>query len=182
MKKARYPLRGLVACAGISDGGSSLDFPMERTKRLLDVNVAGTFACVQAAANIMQRSPDVSASIVLIASMSGHVSNKGVDTAMYNASKAAVLQLTRSLAAEWGSRPGIPLIRVNSISPGYIETRMTEQTLSEPGMRELWEGDNMLNRLSYADEYRGPIVFLLSDASSFVTGADIKVDGGHTAW
>lgn len=101
---------------------------------------------------------------------------------MYNASKSAILQLTRSLAAEWGSRPGMPLMRVNSISPGYIQTRMTEQTLLRPGMKELWEGENMLNRLSYADEYRGPISFLLSDASSFVTGADLRVDGGHTAW
>jgi len=100
---------------------------------------------------------------------------KGVDTAAYNASKAAVLQLTRSFAAEWGSRPSSPLIRVNSISPGYIRTRMTAETLAEPGMEKLWEEDNMLNRLSYADEYRGPIMFLLSDASSFVTGADIKV-------
>ncbi|RYD29700.1 MAG: SDR family oxidoreductase, partial [Verrucomicrobiaceae bacterium] len=82
--------------------------------------------------------------------------------------KAAVHQLARSLAAEWGSRPNQPLIRVNSISPGYIRTRMTEDTLAEPGMEKLWEEGNMLSRLSYADEYRGPIVFLLSDASSFV--------------
>lgn len=107
---------------------------------------------------------------------------QGVDTTAYNASKAAILQMARSLAAEWGSRPGYPLIRVNTISPGYIRTRMTEETLSEPGMEQLWSEENMLSRLSYADEYRGPILFLLSDASSFVTGADLKVDGGHTAW
>lgn len=59
---------------------------------------------------------------------------------------------------------------------------MTEETLGEAGMERLWEEGNMLSRLSYADEYRGPVVFLLSDASSFVTGADISVDGGHTAW
>lgn len=59
---------------------------------------------------------------------------------------------------------------------------MTEETLAEPGMEKLWEEGNMLSRLSYADEYRGPIAFLLSDASSFVTGSDLKVDGGHTAW
>lgn len=76
MASARYPLRGFVACAGISDGGASVDFPMDRFKRLLDVNVAGTFACAQAAAKIMHKNVDISASIVLIASMSGHVSNK----------------------------------------------------------------------------------------------------------
>lgn len=59
---------------------------------------------------------------------------------------------------------------------------MTADTLGEPGMEKLWEEDNMMCRLSYADEYRGPIVFLLSDASSFMTGSDLRVDGGHTAW
>lgn len=59
---------------------------------------------------------------------------------------------------------------------------MTEETLAEPGMEELWQDGNLLNRLSFPDEYRGPVVFLLSDASSFVTGTDIKVDGGHCAW
>jgi NAD(P)-dependent dehydrogenase (short-subunit alcohol dehydrogenase family) len=93
-----------------------------------------------------------------------------------------VLQLARSLAAEWGSRIGSPSIRVNSISPGYIKTRMTSETLSEPNREKEWSEDNMLNRLSTADEYRGPAMFLLSDASSFVTGSDLRVDGGHTAW
>jgi NAD(P)-dependent dehydrogenase (short-subunit alcohol dehydrogenase family) len=93
-----------------------------------------------------------------------------------------VLQLARSLAAEWGSRIGSPSIRVNSISPGYIKTRMTSETLSEPNRKKEWSEDNMLDRLSTADEYRGPIMFLLSDASSFVTGSDLRFDGGHTAW
>ena len=93
-----------------------------------------------------------------------------------------MVQLARSLAAEWGSRIGSPSIRVNSISPGYIKTRLTQDTLSEDGREKEWSEDNMLNRLSTADEYRGPIMFLLSDASSFVTGADLRVDGGHTAW
>lgn len=75
MENARYPLRGLVACAGISDGGPSVDFPLDRVKRLLDVNVAGTFACAQAVGKIMSKMPDVSGSVVLIASMSGHGSN-----------------------------------------------------------------------------------------------------------
>lgn len=92
------------------------------------------------------------------------------------------MQLARSLAAEWGSRSGTPSIRVNSISPGYIKTRLTSETLAEPGREKEWSEDNMLNRLSTADEYRGPAMFLLSDASSFVTGSDLRVDGGHTAW
>lgn len=118
----------------------------------------------------------------MIASMSGHGANKGVDTTAYNASKAAVQQIARSLASEWGSNVSMPSIRVNSISPGYIQTRLTEETLERPGIKDLWESDNMLKRISTVDEYRGPVVFLLSDASSFITGTDLRVDGGHTAW
>lgn len=111
-----------------------------------------------------------------------HREIQGVDTTAYNSSKSAVVQMARSMAAEWGSRIGYPSIRVNSISPGYIKTRLTSETLSEPNREKEWSEDNMLNRLSTADEYRGPILFLLSDASSFVTGADLRADGGHTAW
>ena len=80
ISKVRYPLRGFVACAGISDGGPSVDFPIERFQRLLDVNVAGTFACAQAVARIMHEEQALSYSIVLIASMSAHVSNKVCST------------------------------------------------------------------------------------------------------
>lgn len=93
-----------------------------------------------------------------------------------------MLQLGRSLAAEWGSRVGYPQIRVNTLSPGYIKTALTVGALEKPNREQEWSADNMLNRLSWADEYRGPVMFLLGDASSFMTGADLRVDGGHTAW
>lgn len=179
--KTRFPLRGLVTCAGISGGGPTVDFSVEEARRIVDINLAGTFLCARAAAREMIKS-DVTGSMVFVASMSAHGSNKGVDTAAYNASKAAVVQLARSLAAEWGSRINSPVIRVNSISPGYIKTRMTSETLSEPNREKEWSEDNMLNRLSTADEYRGAVTFLLSEAASFVTGADLRIDGGHTAW
>ncbi|KAH8588909.1 oxidoreductase [Bisporella sp. PMI_857] len=179
--KTRFPLRGLVTCAGISGGGPAVEFSVAEARRIMDVNLAGTFICAQAAAREMIKR-DVAGSMVFVASMSAHGSNKGIDTAAYNASKAAVVQLARSLAAEWGSRVGSPVIRVNSISPGYIKTRMTSETLSEPNREKEWSEDNMLNRLSTADEYRGPVMFLLSEAGSFVTGADLRIDGGHTAW
>ncbi len=76
----------------------------------------------------------------------------------------------------------MPLIRVNSLSPGYIRTPATTESLSKPGMESQWTGDNMLYRLSLVDEYRGPVLFLLSDASGFMTAADLRVDGGHCAW
>lgn len=135
---------------------------------MMELNVTGTFAVVQAIALEMKKA-DVSGSIVLVASMSGAVVNKGVDMAAYNTSKSAILQLTRSLAAEWGSRKGMPLIRVNSLSPGYIRTVATEEALAKPGMETQWTGDSMLYRLSTVDEFRGPAMFLLGDASSYMT-------------
>ncbi|KAL1852837.1 hypothetical protein Daus18300_012000 [Diaporthe australafricana] len=175
------PIRGLVACAGVSDNGPAADFPVESFRRLLDINVTGTFAVAQLISKEVIKT-GLSASMVLVASMSGYVSNKGVDTAGYNSSKAAVHQLARSLAAEWGSRVGIPLIRVNSLSPGYIRTDATTEALQKPGMEAQWTGDNMLYRLSKVDEFRAPVLFLLGDGSSFMTAADLRVDGGHCAW
>lgn len=177
----RYPIRGLVGCAGLSDNDPAHEFSVARFRRMMELNVTGTFAVAQAVALEMKKA-DVSGSIVLVASMSGTVVNKGVDTAAYNTSKSAILQLTRSLAAEWGSRKGMPLIRVNSLSPGYIRTVATEEALAKPGMEEQWTGDSMLYRLSTVDEFRGPVMFLLGDASSYMTGSELRVDGGHCAW
>ena len=99
--------------------------------------------------------------------------------APYNASKAGVLQLARNLAAEWGEHN----IRVNTISPGYIVTDMVEQLFIEyPERRTEWPKHQMLGRLSKPREFRGAAVFLISDASSFMTGADVRMDGGHAAW
>ena len=87
--------------------------------------------------------------------------------------------MARNLASEWGEYG----IRVNTISPGYIVTAMTEQLfLQYPERREEWPKQNMLNKLSKPEDYRGAAVFLLSDASSFMTGADMRIDGGHAAW
>ncbi|EYE90302.1 short-chain dehydrogenase [Aspergillus ruber CBS 135680] len=129
----RYPLKGLVSCAGLSLNGTSTDFPAASFCRMLDINVTGTFLVAQATAREMAKTRSTG-SMVLVASMSGYVSNKGVDTAGCNAPKAAIYQLTCSLAAEWGSRVGIPLIRVNSLSPGYIRTAATAEALQKPGM------------------------------------------------
>ncbi|PYI06057.1 short-chain dehydrogenase, partial [Aspergillus sclerotiicarbonarius CBS 121057] len=177
----RYPLKGLVACAGLSRNGPSTEFPASSFRRVLDINVTGTFLIAQAVARELTKA-NTTGSIVLVARMSGYVSNKGVDTAGYNASKAAVHQLTRSLAAEWGSRVGIPLIRVNSLSPGYIRTAATAEALQKPGMEAQWTGDNMLFRLSTVDEFRAPVLYMLGDGSSFMTGTDLRVDGGHCSW
>lgn len=97
----------------------------------------------------------------------------------YNASKAAVIQLARNLAAEWGTHG----IRVNTLSPGYIMTEMLQNLFIDfPHRKEQWPKENMLGRLSLPHEFRGAGVFLVSDASSFMTGADLRIDGGHAAW
>lgn len=133
---------------------------------------------------------NVPGSIVLIASISGHISNRGINTAAYNASKAGVLQLARSLAAEWGHAqntfPGVtgekgggvvvvdrgvyPCIRVNTISPGHIDTPLSAGA-RERGLESEWEGQNMLGRISVVEEYRGAVLFLLGEAGSYVTGS-----------
>ena len=90
-----------------------------------------------------------------------------------------MLQLSRNLAMEWGPYN----IRVNTISPGYIVTAMVEKLFVEyPERRDEWPKQNMLGRLSTPNEYRGAAVFLLSDASTFMTGSDLRMDGGHAAW
>ncbi|KAJ4205869.1 hypothetical protein NW759_014502 [Fusarium solani] len=176
----KKPLRGLVSCAGVSDNGPATEFPVNSFRRLFDINVTGTFAVAHQMAKEAIKS-NLSMSLVFVASMSGYVTNKGVDTAGYNSSKAAVHQLTRSLAAEWGSRVNIPLIRVNSLSPGYIRTDAKAEALQKPGTEAQWVGDLMLNRLSTVDEFRAPVLFLLGDGSSYMTGADLRVDGSHCA-
>lgn len=97
----RHPIRGLVSCAAISGESDACDYPVNVFRRILDVNITGTFLIARAVAKEMHKA-HVTGSIVLIASMSGHVSNKGINTSAYNASKAAVHQLARSLAQEWG--------------------------------------------------------------------------------
>lgn len=106
-------------------------------------------------------------------------SPQGLICPAYNASKAAVLQLSRNLASEWGSFG----IRVNTISPGYIQTAMVEALFEKyPERRRDWPTQNMLGKLSVPEEYRGAAVFCISDASSFMTGSDLRIDGGHCAW
>lgn len=171
-------LDGLIAAAGINKEGPALDFTAADFNHILNVNVTGVFSTAQAvAAEMVARGNG--GSIALVASMSGTVANRGLICAAYNASKAAVVQLARNLASEWGKHG----IRVNTISPGYIVTPMTKEDFKGSPEREEFLADgNMLGRLSSPEEYRGAGVFLVSRASSFMTGSDIIMDGGHHAW
>lgn len=169
---------GLVAAAGIQQETSALEYSAKDSNTMFEVNVTGVFMTAQAVAKQMIRFGN-GGSIAMIASMSGTIVNRGLICPAYNASKAAVIQLGRNLAAEWGQYN----IRVNTISPGYIVTSMVEKLFVEfPERRDQWPKENMLGRLSRPEEYRGAAVFLLSDASSFMTGSDLRMDGGHAAW
>ena len=171
-------LDGLVAAAGIQQETPALEYTAEDANNMFAVNVTGAFMTAQAAAKAMIKY-ECAGSIAFIASMSGTIANKGLICTAYNASKAGVLQLGRNLASEWGQHN----IRVNTISPGYIVTDMVERLFeTHPERRTEWASQNMLGRLSAPAEYRGAAVFLISDASSFMTGSDLRMDGGHAAW
>lgn len=171
-------LDGLVAAAGIQQETPALEYTAADCDKILGVNVTGVFMTAQAAAKQMIRFGN-GGSIVLIASMSGTIANRGLICPAYNASKGAVLQLGRNLASEWGQYG----IRVNTISPGYIVTAMVEDLfVTYPERKTEWPKQNMLGRLSQPQEYRGAAAFLISDASSFMTGSDLRMDGGHAAW
>jgi NAD(P)-dependent dehydrogenase (short-subunit alcohol dehydrogenase family) len=171
-------LDGLIAAAGINHLQSALEHSQSALNEVMQINYNGVFNSATAAARQMlnyQRK----GSILLVASMSGLIANKGMTSPVYNSSKAAVIQLARSLAMEWG-RQGI---RVNSLCPGHIVTPMVEQVFEQnPAARATWEAENMLGRLAAPEEFRGAALFAVSDASSFMTGSAMIIDGGHTAW
>lgn len=171
-------LDGLIAAAGINHLQSALEHSQVAMNEVMQINYNGVFNSATAAARQMFNYQQ-KGSILLIASMSGLIANKGMTSPVYNSSKAAVIQLSRSLAMEWG-RHGI---RVNNLCPGHIITPMVEQVFQQnPAARAVWEAENMLGRLAYPEEFRGAALFSMSDASSFMTGSTMLIDGGHTAW
>jgi len=171
-------LDGLIAAAGINHLQAALDYDRAALDDVMSINYTGVFNSATAAARQMFNYQQ-KGSILLVASMSGLIANKGMTSPVYNSSKAAVIQLSRSLAMEWG-RHGI---RVNSLCPGHIITPMVEDVFQQnPAARATWEAENMLGRLALPEEFRGCALFALSDASSFMTGSTMLIDGGHTAW
>ncbi len=141
-------------------------------KRVIDINLNGVFLTSQAAARLMI--PASGGSIVNTASMSAWVVNHPQPQCSYNASKAGVVQLTKSLAVEWAPHN----VRVNCISPGYIRTELTAQVRQD--WQDDWIRQGVYKRLGMPEELSGIVIYLCSDASSFTTGSDIIVDGGFT--
>lgn len=169
----------VVANAGIMQTYPAIDYPISEFRKMLDVNTVGCFITAQAGARVMKERKLNQGSIILTASMSGTVVNRDQQWVAYNTSKAAVLQMGRNLAAEWGPHN----IRVNTLSPGYIRTNLVADQLdSDPEMLSRWSDANPLGRIGRPHELRGVVVWLASSASSFCNGADIIVSGGHTIW
>ncbi|KAL5483607.1 hypothetical protein ACEPAI_8839 [Sanghuangporus weigelae] len=167
-----------VASAGVIHSSSCLDYSAADFSRVLSVDVNGVFFLAQASARQMTKN-ERGGSIILIGSAAGSVATIGSTVMAYSTSKSAVIQMARSMACELGSRR----IRVNTLSPGYIRTEMTSQFLdSHPQVEAAWSSQNPLGRLGKPEEMRGAAVWLASDASTYCTGADIQVCGGHTSW
>ncbi|KAF7539364.1 hypothetical protein G7Z17_g12429 [Cylindrodendrum hubeiense] len=171
------PFWGCIACAGIQQQLSAFDYPAADFDRILKVNVTGVFNTCKYTARVL-RDRKTPGSIVMIASMSGNIANRGLACTAYNTSKAAVQQMCRSLAQEFGEYQ----IRCNTLSPGYIRTAMTDQLLIEnPEVEKTWMAGALLGRLGAPEDFKAPAVFLLSEGASFVHGSDLRVDGGHCA-
>jgi NAD(P)-dependent dehydrogenase (short-subunit alcohol dehydrogenase family) len=164
-----------VNSAGIANAAPAETMSREQWQRVIDVNVTGVFLSCQAEGRAML--DNGGGAIVNIASMSGTIVNRGLRQAHYNAAKAGVIHLSRSLAMEWCARG----VRVNSISPGYTATPMNTRPEVAEQVRQ-FEADTPLGRMATVDELVGPAIFLLSAASSFCTGVDLLVDGGFTCW
>jgi NAD(P)-dependent dehydrogenase (short-subunit alcohol dehydrogenase family) len=165
-----------VNCAGIRHLGSAAEgVTDDEWSTVMDINTTGIFRSCRAEGRAMLATG--AGAIVNIASMSGHIVNRPQPQATYNTSKAAVLMLTKSLAVEWASRG----IRVNSISPGYVETALTARSRAMPERLDVWLQGTPMGRLGQPEEIAGAVVYLVSDAASYVTGADLSIDGGYTA-
>ncbi|HVW57244.1 MAG TPA: SDR family oxidoreductase [Rhizobiaceae bacterium] len=164
-----------VNAAGIANAAPAEEMSEAQWREVLDINLTGLFLSAQAEGRAMLAHGK--GSIVNIASMSGTIVNKGLLQVHYNASKAGVIHLTKSLAMEWATRG----IRVNAISPGYTLTPMNlRPEVAE--QRKIFEETTPLGRMATVEEMVGPAVFLASQAASFVTGTDLIVDGGFVCW
>jgi NAD(P)-dependent dehydrogenase (short-subunit alcohol dehydrogenase family) len=163
----------LVNSAGICIWAKGEEMSEEEWDQVLDINLKGTFLCCQAAARVMI--PQQSGAIINIASMSGHIANRPQAQCAYNASKAGVIHLSKSLAVEWASHN----VRVNSISPGYTLSELTKQF---PQHFEGWYPYIPCGRMAQPEELVGAVVYLASDAASYTTGHDLAIDGGYTVW
>jgi NAD(P)-dependent dehydrogenase (short-subunit alcohol dehydrogenase family) len=167
----------LVNNAGIARSGvAAEDVTDEHWLDVLNVNLNGTFWCAREFGRHMlgrQRG-----AVVNIGSMSGFIVNKPQKQSFYNASKAAVHHLTRSLATEWATRG----VRVNAVAPTYIDTPLNRFGMEDEELSRTWLEMTPMHRIGTTDEIASVVLFLASDAASLMTGSIVLADGGYVCW
>lgn len=165
--------------AGIGDWTAAEDVSEDNWDRMNNVNLKGVFLCAQAEGRVMLQAGY--GKIVNVASMSASIANTPQNQVVYNTTKAGVLHMTRSLAAEWAARG----VRVNSISPGYTRTQLVDDLLKTPEGQEMapkWLALTPMGRMAEVTDLQGAVVYMASEASDFMTGSDMIVDGGYCLW
>lgn len=166
----------LVCNAGIAFNTPAEEMTDAEWLRVMDINLNGVFWCCRAFGRHMLASGG--GSIINIGSMSGIIANKPQPQSHYNASKAGVHLLTKSLAAEWADRG----VRVNAVAPTYVETAMTRRGMDNPDYFPTWLEMTPMRRVGQPPEIASVVLFLACDASSLMTGSVVVVDGGYTCW
>ena len=166
----------LINNAARAQVGPSADVGEDEWRDILELNLDSVFSCCQAVGRHMIERR--SGSIVNIASISGHVLNRGRSHASYNVSKAGVIHLTKALACEWAEHN----IRVNAISPGYMATEQAKRALADPTYGPQVIPWIPMQRPGEPEELGALAIFLVSAASSYMTGAAVVIDGGYTCW
>ena len=163
--------------AGICINAPAKDMTYEQWSKVININLTGVFLTAQAAGKYMI-DKSIKGSIINTASMSAHIVNVPQPQCAYNASKAGVIQLTKSLAIEWAAFG----VRVNSISPGYIGTELVKASPTLIPLIDKWNAMAPMHRLGEPTELQTVTLYLASDASSFTTGSDVIVDGAFTCF
>ena len=161
-----------IANAGKTADNGILDASVEQWQDVVNTDLNGTAYCARAVGlHFRERK---TGSLIITASMSGHIANFPQEQTSYNVAKAGCVHMARSLANEWRD-----FARVNSVSPGYINTGLSDFVDKET--QKLWKSMIPMGRDANAKELKGAYVYLASDASSYTNGADIVIDGGYTA-
>jgi NAD(P)-dependent dehydrogenase (short-subunit alcohol dehydrogenase family) len=165
--------------AGIGNWREAERVTAEEWASVMSLNLDSVFFCAQEEARVML--PAKYGKIINTASMSGHIANTPQNQVGYNTSKAGVIHMTRTLAAEWADRG----IRVNSISPGYTRTMLVEKLVSTPegkSMMAKWLPLIPMKRMAEVSDLQGAVVYLASETSDYMTGHDLVIDGGYCIW
>ena len=165
----------LVNNAGIARTAPAHEMSLGTWNEVLQTNLTGTFLCTKHAGGAMVDGDG--GTVINMASMSAFVANYPQEEVVYHASKGGVVSFTRQLASEWARYN----IRANAIAPGYIRTKMIDKLLAEnPDMEEAWLSEMLMDEMAPPEELGGTIVYLASNASRYMTGETIVVDGGYT--